>query len=131
MKQCTLEQLGKRERQIAELLYSMKTGSVDDVIKAIENPPSYSAVRTTLNILVRKRFLQQSKSGRKYLYSPTVAPETASRHAIRSLVQTYFNNSIEQAVSGLISADEGKLSDRDYARLIALIRKAKNERKAR
>ena len=58
MKQRTLGQLGKRERQIAELLYSMKTGSVDVVIKAIENPPSYSAVRTTLNILVRKRFLQ-------------------------------------------------------------------------
>jgi BlaI family transcriptional regulator, penicillinase repressor len=131
MKQRTLEQLGKRERQVVELLYSMKTGSVDDVIKAIENPPSYSAVRTTLNILVRKRFLQQSKSGRKYLYSPTVAPETASRNAIRSMVQTYFNNSIEQAVSGLISADEGKLSDGDYARLIALIRKAKNQRNAR
>jgi predicted transcriptional regulator len=127
MKQRTLDQLGKRGRQIAELIYGMKEGSVEDVRKAMSRPPSYSAVRTTLNILVVKGFLQMKKSGRKFLYSPVVAPEAASRHAIQSLVQTYFNNSIEQAVTGLLSADEARLTDQEYARLIALIRKAKSE----
>jgi predicted transcriptional regulator len=131
MKQRTLDQLGKRERQIAELIYRMKKGSVDDVRAALGNPPSYSAVRTTLNILVRKGFLETAKEGRKFFYSPMVTQETAGRHAIQSLIQTYFNNSIEQAVSGIISADEGSLSDEDYARLIALIRKAKKERRTR
>lgn len=127
MKQRTLEQLGKRERQLVELIYSMKRGSVGDVQSAIPNPPSYSALRTSLNILVRKGFLEQVKSGRKFYYSPKIAPETASRTAIRNLIRTYFNDSIEEAVSGLISSEDRRLTDEDYARLIALVRKAKNE----
>jgi len=123
----TLEQLGKRERQIVELIYSMKRGSVSDVQRAISNPPSYSALRTSLTILVRKGFLEQNKVGRKFYYSPRIATETVSRSAIRTLVRTYFNDSLEQAVSGLISAEEGNLTDEDYARLIALIRRAKKE----
>ena len=123
----TLEQLGKRERQIVELIYSMRRGSVSDVQKAISNPPSYSALRTSLTILVRKGFLEQNKVGRKFYYSPRIATETVSRSAIRTLVRTYFNDSLEQAVSGLISAEEGNLTDEDYARLIALIRRAKKE----
>ena len=131
MKQRTLDQLGKRERQIAELIYGMKEGSVEDVRTVMGSPPSYSAVRTTLNTLVRKGFLRMKKSGRKYLYSPGVAPEAASRHAVRSLIRTHFNNSIEQAVSGLLSSQEARLTDGDYARLIALIRKAKSEERRR
>jgi predicted transcriptional regulator len=131
MKQHTLDQLGKRERQIAELIYSMKSASVQDVRTGLDNPSSYSAVRTTMNILVRKGFLSQTKVGRKFLYTPTVAAGPASLHAVRSLVRTYFNDSIEQAVSGLIGANQAKLSDQDYARLIAVIRQAKNERRSR
>jgi BlaI family penicillinase repressor len=131
MKLKTLDQLGKRERQIAELIHRMKEGSVEEVRTAMSSPPSYSAVRTTLNILVRKGFLQVKKSGRRYLYCPAGEPEAATRHAIRSLVQTYFNNSIEQAVNGLLSTEEARLTDQDYARLIALIRKAKSEGRRR
>jgi len=127
MTQRTLDQLGKRERQIVELIYAMKKGSASDVLQAINNPPSYSALRTSLTILVRKGFLEQSRIGRKFYYSPRIAAEAASRSAIRTLVKTYFNDSLEQAVSGLISAEEGNLTDDDYARLIAVIRKAKKE----
>jgi BlaI family penicillinase repressor len=129
MSRRTLGQLSKRERQIVEVMYGMKKGSVADVQKAIDNPPGYSAVRTTLNILVRKGFLEHKKSGRKYLYSPTMPQEKASRLAVRSLLQTYFNNSIEEAVSGLIHADDNKLTDRDYEQLIDLIKRAKDEEK--
>lgn len=129
MSQKTLGQLSKRERQIVEVMYGMKKGSVTDVQKAIDNPPGYSAVRTTLNILVKKGFLEHKKSGRKYLYSPTMPREKASKLAVRSLLQTYFNNSIEDAVSGLIHADGNKLTDRDYEQLIDLIKRAKDEEK--
>ena len=125
----TLDQLSKRERQIVELMYGMKKGSVTDVQNAIYNAPGYSAVRTTLNILVRKGFLEYRKSGRKYLYSPTVPKEKAGRLAIKNLLQTYFNNSLEEAVSGLINANGRKLSDRDYAQLMNLVRKANDEEK--
>jgi predicted transcriptional regulator len=127
MSQRTLDQLSKRERQIVEVMYGMKKGSVTDVQKAIDKPPGYSAVRTTLNILVRKGFLEHKKSGRKYLYTPTMPQEKASKLAVRSLLQTYFNNSIQEAVTGLIHADGNKLTDQDYEHLINLIKRAKDE----
>jgi len=131
MKERSLDQLSKRERQIVEIIYRSDKAGVGDVRKAIANAPSYSAVRTTLNILVRKGFLLRTMSGRKFLYSPTMTQEKAGRQAVRRLLQTYFNNSIEQAVSGLLSAEDQKLTPQEYARLIALIRKAKNEEKRR
>ena len=131
MKERTLDQLSKRERQIAEVIYRSERCGVGDVRKAIDNPPSYSAIRTTLNILVRKGFLERTRNGRKFLYSPTMTQEKAGKLAIRRLLQTYFNNSIELAVSSLLSAEDQKLTPREYGRLIALIRKVKNEEKYR
>jgi BlaI family transcriptional regulator, penicillinase repressor len=105
-------------------MYGMKKGSVADVQNAMDNAPGYSAVRTTLNILVRKGFLEHRKSGRKYLYSPTMPREKAGRLAIKSLLQTYFNNSLEDAVSGLINAEGRRLSERDNKQLMSLVRRA-------
>ena len=123
----SLEQLGKRERQIAEVVYAMKQGSVAEVRGAIRNPPSYSAVRTTLTILVKKGVLQQKKSGRKYLYAPTMGPAEARRLAVKRLLQTYFENSVEQAVAGLIQSDHQNLTDQDYARILRLIEEARDK----
>jgi BlaI family transcriptional regulator, penicillinase repressor len=123
----SLDQLGRRERQIVEVVYSMKQGSVADVRAAIRNPPSYSAVRTTLTILVRKGVLQQKKSGRRFLYAPTLPAAEARRMAVRRLLQTYFENSVEQAVAGLIQADHQKLTDQDFARILRLIEEARDK----
>ena len=57
--------------------------------------------------------------------------EKAGKLAIRRLLQTYFNNSIELAVSGLLSAEDQKLTPQEYGRLIALIRRAKSGEKRR
>jgi BlaI family transcriptional regulator, penicillinase repressor len=123
----SLDQLSKRERQIVDAVYSLKQGSVADVREGILDPPSYSAVRTTLTILVRKGVLQQKKSGRKFLYTPTLPQAEAGRMALRGLLKTYFAGSVEQAVAGLIRADQKKLTDQDYARLIRLIEEARNK----
>jgi BlaI family penicillinase repressor len=131
MKEPALDQLSKRERQIVDVIYRSERSGVGDVRKSIPNAPSYSAIRTTLNILVRKGFLERIRSGRKYLYAPTMTQEKAGKQAVRRLLQTYFNNSIELAVSGLLSVDDQKLTPQEYGRLIALIRKAKNEERHR
>ena len=43
--------LSKRERQIVDILYRSKTATVGDILKALPDPPTYSAVRATLRIL--------------------------------------------------------------------------------
>ena len=117
--------LSKRERQIIEAIYGMNAASVTEVRAAIPHPPSYSAVRAMMNILVRKEVLSYRKEGRKYLYFPLVRRQKARQFALKRLLEVYFDNSVPQAVSGLIQADRRKLTDEDYAELIQMIEEAR------
>ena len=120
-------QLSKRERQIMEAIFRMRAAAVRDVRNTLSEPPSYSAVRTTMNILVRKGFLTNRPQGRKYLYRPVVSPQSTRRNAARHLLKTYFEGSVREAVLGLIDADAQGLGEQDYQELIALIRKARSK----
>ncbi|MBN1837129.1 MAG: BlaI/MecI/CopY family transcriptional regulator [Spirochaetales bacterium] len=119
------EGLSRRQRQIMEALYTLERASVEDVRRGIPDPPSYSAVRTTMNILVERGLLATARSGRRYCYSPTIPRRQARQSAIEHLLRTYFGNSVEQAVAALIGADRGPLSEDEYQALLALIEKAR------
>jgi BlaI family penicillinase repressor len=122
-------ELSKRERQIMEAVYAQKKADVYDVLGSIPNPPSYSAVRATLKILVAKGLLVHRREGRRYVYSPTISHRRARQSALRQLLQTYFNNSVEEAVAALFQVERRGLSDSEYRKLIALIEKAREEEK--
>lgn len=121
--------LSKRERQIMEALFLLRRGAVSDVRSALPDPPSYSAIRTTMNILVRKGFLRIAADGRRYLYSPVVPHDKARSTAVRHLLKTYFDGSVREAVVGLIDAGGADLDAADYRELIAVIRKARRREK--
>ncbi len=121
--------LSRRERQIMEVLYLRRSGAVSDVRGALPDPPSYSAVRTTMNILVRKGFLATKADGRRYLYSPILPHETARSTAVRHLLKTYFDGSVRDAVMGLIDEHGRGLGEKDYRELLAMIRKARGRKK--
>jgi len=117
--------LSKRQRQIMEAIYSLNQATVEDVRRTIPDPPSYSAVRTTMNILVDRGLLKYTRNGRKYHYSPTIPHGQARKSAIEHLLHTYFNNSVEQAVAALLKSDRKGLSEDEYTSLLALIEKAR------
>jgi len=119
--------LSKRERQMMDAIYSRKGSTASEVWKAIPQPPSYSAVRATLKILENKGFLTHRKQGRKFLYLPTIPHQRAKQSALRQLLETYFDGSVEAAVAALIRVDRKKLSEAEYRRLIELIQKAEKE----
>jgi BlaI family transcriptional regulator, penicillinase repressor len=120
-----LQQLSRRERQIVDSLYQMKEGSVESVRTAIPSPPSYSAVRSTMNILVRKGFIAYRRHGRKYVYFPVVSSGKARLSAVKHLLETYFDGSIQQTVSGLLTAERKRLTEIEYRELIELIEDAR------
>ena len=117
--------LSKRQRQIMEAVYRLERASVGEVRGAIPDPPSYSAVRTTMNILVERGLLTTARQGRKYCYSPTIPHGQVRQSAVQHLLQTYFNDSIEQAVAALIESDRDGLTEEEYKNLRALIEKAR------
>ena len=47
--------------------------------------------------------------------------------AVKKLLETYFNNSVEEAVASIIKIQDRNLTDVDFDRIIAVIQKAKRE----
>ncbi len=80
-------------------------------------------MRTTVNILERKGHLRHVKEGKRYLYSPVTSSRKAVQGALRHLLSTYFDNSLEQAVAALVKLHGKALSEEDFERLERMIRK--------
>jgi len=120
-------QLGKRERQIVETLYRAGEASVAQVLAELPDPPSYSAVRAMLNLLVDKKVLAVRQAGKRYLYRPAAPKERVRGSALRHLVRTFFGNAPADAVAALIDGSAGKLSADDLRRVRELIERAERD----
>ena len=119
--------LSRRERQIMEIIYRRGRASVSEVLEDMPDPPSYSSARATMGILEKKGHLKHEKEGPRYVYLPTVSRRKASSSAVRQLLNTFFDGSVERAVAALLSASESELSDEELDRLARLIRGARKE----
>lgn len=124
-----LTQLSRRERQIMDILFRREEASAADVLNALPDPPSYSAVRALLNVLEEKGFVRHVRRGRAYIYSPTAKRSEASKSALKHVVQTFFDDSVEQVVATLISMSDAKVSDEEYKRLEKLIKDRRTKEK--
>jgi predicted transcriptional regulator len=122
-----LARLGRRERQIMEIVYRRGEVSVAQVLADLEDPPSYSAVRGMLKWLEDKGHLVHRETGRKYVYRPTASRERVRRGALRRLVDTFFGGSAEEAMASLLDLHDGKLEPSDFDRMAKLIEKARRE----
>jgi BlaI family transcriptional regulator, penicillinase repressor len=119
--------VGRRERQIIELVYQLGKATVADVLSRLPDPPSYSAVRAMLGKLEDKGYLSHEQDGPRYVYIAAVPAERARRTALRQVVDTFFGGSVEQAVLALVKLPEGELPDDRLAALAERIRRAREE----
>ncbi len=127
MRKESLHHFSRRERQIMEIIYTRGRASAAEVLNAMPEPPSYSAVRAMLRLLEDKGHLTHEKEGRKYIFLPTVAPAKIRRSALKNLLHTFFNGSVENAVASLLDLNATELSQEELERLAKLIDEAKKE----
>lgn len=118
------QQHSRRERQIMDAVYRLGQASAQEIQENIPEPPSYSAVRALLAILVDKGVLKHERDGRKYIYKPTVSPDRAKRSALRRLLTTFYDNSAEKLVAALLDPGDLKLADKEIERIRALVNAA-------
>ena len=119
--------LTRRERQIMDVLYKEGEATVSEVMAHMPDPPSYSAVRATMNVLEEKGHIKHRQDGPRYVYLPAVTRDRARRAALNHLLQTFFDGSAESAVVALLQMSDNSLSAADFERLAAEVRKARQE----
>ena len=120
-------QLGRRERQIVEILYRLGQAGVSEVRANLPDPPTYSAVRGMLNLLESKGHVTHRRDGIRYVYAPAVAPGKARQSALRHLVATFFKGSSLAAAASLLEMSGGGLTAREKKHLAALIAQREKE----
>jgi predicted transcriptional regulator len=108
-----------------DVIYARGQATAAEVVAALPDPPSYSAVRALLRILEQKGHVRHEEDGPRYVFLPTVSRDRARRSALRNLVRTFFDGSPAQAAAALI--DQADLSDADVTRLAEMIEKARKE----
>jgi predicted transcriptional regulator len=119
--------LSRRERQIMDVLYARGRASAAEVLEAMPDPPSYSAVRALLRVLEEKGHVVHEQDGARYIYAPSVPREEVRESALRRLVQTFFGGSAEQAVAALIDISREELDDEQLGRMSRMIARARKE----
>jgi predicted transcriptional regulator len=112
-----------------ELVYRKGQATVADIQREIPENLNYSTIRAQMNVLERKGFLKHVKKGRAFVYSPIVNRRNASRAAIKRVINTFFDGSVENVVAALISLKSATLSEEEYDRLSELIQSMKEKAK--
>ena len=119
--------LSRRERQIIDILYRRGRATAAEVMEDLPGDSTYSTVRTQLRVLEEKGHIRHEQDGQRYVYSPAVPRGTVRRSALKHLVETFYEGSVEQAVAALLGGEGSRLTDEELDRIEDLIRKARKE----
>jgi BlaI family transcriptional regulator, penicillinase repressor len=124
-----LSDLGRRERQIMDILHRRGHATAAEVLADLPDPPSYSSVRAMLRLLEKKGYVRHEWDGPRHVHRPTANPDQVRRSAARHLLSTFFGNSMESAVAAMLGASEEPLSDDELDRLAKVIERARKGKK--
>lgn len=119
--------LTRRERQIMDILYRLSRATVAEVRAELPGEASYSTVRTQLRVLEDKGHLRHEEEGLRYVYMPLVPRHSVRKSALRHLVDTFFDGSVEKVVGALLGGEGRRLSEEELKRIGELVAKARKE----
>ena len=121
-----LPDLSRREREIMDVIYARSTATVREVIDGLEEPPGESAMRTMLSRLEQKGHLRREQQGPRNVYLATAPRSRVRKTAVSRLLKTFFDGSVEQAVSALLS-NPRKLDREQLDRIAAFVEQKRKE----
>ena len=127
MSKSRLTTLSRRERDIMDILFRRGRATAEEVMHDLSGEPSYSTVRTQLRVLEEKGHVRHDEEGRKFIYMPSVARAAARKVALRHVVNTFFDGSVERVVAALLGGEAARLSDEELRRIQQLVEEANKE----
>jgi predicted transcriptional regulator len=117
--------LSRRERQVMDILFRRGESTVAEIMGDLPDPPTYSAVRSILRILVEKKLITHREDGPRYVYLPAVNTDQARDDALKHVIRTFFDGSTEQAIAAVLRVSDAKLSEAQIDELRDRIRTAR------
>ena len=110
-----------------DVLYERGRATAAEILAALPDPPSYSAIRALIKVLEDKGHVKHQEDGPRYVFTPSVPRAKARRSAVKHLLQTFFDDSVGEAVASLLGAS--KLKPEELDKIEELIAQARKESK--
>jgi BlaI family penicillinase repressor len=123
--------LTRRESQIMDILHRRQRATVEEIRVELPDATTPSSVRKLLEIMIERGLLNREYDGPRFVYFPRAKPEEAGRSAVRHLVRTFFKDSPSSAMAALIDATDEPLSETEYKRLAALLKRVRDKGETR
>ena len=114
-----------------DILYQRGRASAQEILDAMPDPPTYSAVRAKLRVLEEKGHILHQEESLRYVYLPVVARESARKSALRHMVSTFFAGSVQDTVAALLDLSAANLKSEELDRIAGLIEQARKEGETR
>ena len=122
-----LSGLTRRERHIMDVLFRLGRASAEEVMRELSGDPSYSTVRTQLRVLEEKGHVRHEEARAQVHLHAHRGARGRAQTALRHVVDTFFEGSVEKVVAALLGSDGGRLSPDELRRIADLVSKAKKE----
>lgn len=122
-----LTALTRRERHIMDILFRLGRASAEEVMRELSGEPSYSTVRTQLRVLEQKGHVRHEEVGRRFVYMPVVRRQAVRKSALRHVVDTFFDGSVEKVFAALLGGDAARVSEEELTRILEMVEKARKE----
>jgi predicted transcriptional regulator len=114
-----------------DVVFRRGRATAGEVLEDLADPPSYSAVRAMLRLLEEKGYLVHEWDGPRHVYLPAADIEQVRTSAMKHLLQTFFNDSMESAIAAMLGSAEKPPTDEELERMAELIERAKSKRRKR
>jgi BlaI family penicillinase repressor len=123
-----LDQLGKLQRAVAELVWEMGEATVRQVWERLcpKKDLSYTTILAAMQRLEKSGWLRHRTEGKSNVYRPTRTRKQAGVRSTQNFVQRMFDGSALLMFRHLV--EEGELSDEELQELQKLINQKRKER---
>jgi predicted transcriptional regulator len=110
-----------------DILFRRGEATAAEVMSDLPDPPTYSSVRSILKILVEKGHATFREEGLRYVYLPAANTDEFREEALKHLIRTFFDGSVDQTIAAVLKISDAKLTDDEIARIQDRIRKARSK----
>jgi len=95
------------ELRLMRVLWDKGHATVGEVVEALKSPkPAYNTVLTLLRIMERKGYVTHRKDGRAFTFVPMLGRADASRNALETLVNRFFEGSPRLLMLNLLEDEQ-------------------------
>ena len=106
------KRLTRAEEEIMLILWSLKEGTIRDVMNGLDEPETpYTTVSTVVRVLEKKGIVGHKAVGTTYLYYPLLDKKVYLKGHLTGIVANYFDGSFSRLATFFAKENDLKLSE--------------------